>query len=159
METCASGKYCGACNKTVRDYTRFTRAQLLGLNNDSGELCGQFAAHQLDPTLYPIKDVIPKKSFAFASLFIFLGFTGLKLNAQCNSEHTVEQVDSEQKDKSCDKEDSDEKEYSKYKKKRIRKRKALESAFLLESRGRRSTYLSWRFPFILRTSNFRGKFR
>jgi hypothetical protein len=131
------------------------------LQKCTDELCGQFTPHQLDSSLYLVKKLVPKKKLAFTSVLIFLGFGTLDTKAQFTNNNT-EQVDSVFSKPSChNKEDlsNEDKEWLNVKKRRNRKRQAIKSGAFLESRGRWSTYISWRYPFIVRSSNMRGKFR
>lgn len=160
MKVCSTGRFCSECDKVVRDYTKYSQREIEALKNERKDLCGQFAPHQIDSSLYPLNEVISKRPFALASIFVFLGFSSLKVSAQHDDSSSIEQVDSTRNEKSCSQQVSDsEKERIKRREKLAKRRKQIESAYLLESRGRNSTYLSWRFPFIIRRSNVRGRFR
>ncbi len=69
MDVCSSGRFCGGCNKVVHDYKRCSKKQFLEIKNTKSDLCGQFAAHQLDPSLYPLKNLVPENKYAYPQFY------------------------------------------------------------------------------------------
>lgn len=156
-----NGRHCDSCNKNVKDYTRYSLKELQKLKQENDSLCGQFAPHQIDQSLIKLDSTKIKKGFFSTSILFLLGFNSVK--AQVQQENKIEQVDSTKSSKSChsthEEEKLSDKKHEKYLKKRQRRSKAIQSGFAMETSGRYSTYLCWRYPFIVRKSNIRGKFR
>ena len=161
MRPTVDGKYCSVCSENVKDYTRYSLEELQNIKGNNDSLCGQFAPHQIDPSLIKIDGKRTSKGFFSLSVLSFLGFNSAK--AQTIEKPKVEQVDSTHNSKSChsdiEEKSSSNKAFERAVRKRKRRRRAIESGFAIETIGRYSTYLSWRYPFIVRKSNIRGKFR
>jgi hypothetical protein len=53
MSVNETGRFCGSCNKSVIDFTRYTDQQLINfLNKSSGEVCGKLKPDQLSKPLH-----------------------------------------------------------------------------------------------------------
>ena len=158
MSPVAGGRFCNSCKRTVRDYSNYSRKQLNSLKENSTELCGNFSPHQIDSSLIPVDDLIPKKSIAFASVLFLFGLGAPKVNAQVTDSVSIEKVDST----SCDGQKAEVldniTEHEKWVRRRDRRRSIIQKGWRVESGGNYSTYISWRFPFIVRRPNFRGRF-
>lgn len=71
MQPCASGKFCGNCQKTVTDFTGYSDTELTAFFADKeGEnVCGRFYAHQIEAKVFsytkPVKR--PYRTLAMAA--------------------------------------------------------------------------------------------
>lgn len=159
MEFKANGRHCLSCNQTVKDFSSLSKKDFKNQLETNTSLCGRFAPHQVDTSLIPIDDLLPKKKFAFASILLFLGFSSIK--AQTIDSVQTEQVDA--KKPSChgdsDELSDDDKKHERWKRKFKRRRKAIKNGWCIDSRGTTYHYVSWRFPFIFKQRRTMGKFR
>ena len=99
MQTNLNGKFCGSCQKTVVDFTRFTDAALKHwFNENQGSSCGRFKPEQLDryigeknqPFFKIFKPgLIAASVFAFISIPKFTYAQYIKpLKAECKNQHS-----------------------------------------------------------------------
>jgi len=80
MTALEKGKFCGACQKKVHDFTKATDREIITAYEKDQKLCGRFLTTQLERDL-----IIPeeKKSIWLASLFFgLLAFSSAKTIAQ-----------------------------------------------------------------------------
>ncbi|MGQ7854939.1 hypothetical protein ACUN24_11935 [Pedobacter sp. WC2501] len=98
MQSDVNGKFCGSCQKTVIDFTRFTDAALKHwFNENQGSNCGRFKPEQLDRYIGEKNQSffkIFKPGLIAASVFAFLSvpkFTYAQyikpLEAECKIQH------------------------------------------------------------------------
>ncbi len=57
MTPMEGGRFCNSCQKPVIDFTGWDRNELIAFFKTKPDSCGQFEAHQVDPSLIPIEDV------------------------------------------------------------------------------------------------------
>ena len=155
------GRHCELCDKTVQDFSKHSKKELKKLKVENEQLCGNFAPHQVDYSLYPVSKIWPKRRFLATSIFVFLGITNLKGQTSQSDSTAITQEDKKESLCHLKKDPLDEvlKDIKKRKRRRHRKRMAVKHAVCIESRGRTSTYLTWRYPFIVKMHHFMGKFR
>jgi len=98
MQTNLNGKFCGSCQKTVVDFTRFTDAALKHwFNENQGSSCGRFKPEQLDRYIGEKNQSffkIFKPGLIAASVFAFVSIPKLTyaqyikpLEAECKNQH------------------------------------------------------------------------
>lgn len=109
--------------------------------------------------MYPVSEIWTKRRFL--AVFVFLGIKNLKGQTSQSDSATITQDDKKKSVCHLKKDTSDEvlKGIKKRKRRRHRKRMAVKHGVCIESKGRTSTYLSWRYPFIVKMHHFMGKFR
>lgn len=74
MTAVEKGKFCGACQKNVYDFTKSSDREIISAYNKESNLCGRFLTNQLNRDLIVIE---PKKSIWVASTSIILSFLSL----------------------------------------------------------------------------------
>ena len=75
------GRFCAACQKTVRDFTFATDSEIASAVNADAGLCGRFTPSQLDGKLYLKRPA--RKPYAIAvGIVALLGFGGYEAKAQ-----------------------------------------------------------------------------
>lgn len=74
MTAVEKGKFCGACQKNVYDFTKSSDREIISAYNKESNLCGRFLNNQLNRDLIVIE---PKKSIWVASTSIILSFLSL----------------------------------------------------------------------------------
>ena len=75
------GRFCAACQKTVRDFTFATDSEIASAVNADAGLCGRFTSSQLHRTLY-LKRPARKPYTIAAGIVALLGFGGYEAKAQ-----------------------------------------------------------------------------
>lgn len=88
MTPAEKGKFCGACQKNVYDFTKATDREIIQAYNNDQKLCGRFLNTQLDRELIVPKE---KKSIWLASVFfgmISLANTKAVAQEKTNTEQT-----------------------------------------------------------------------
>lgn len=160
MSVGISGRYCVMCKKNVHDFTNYSYKQIQKLKESDSDLCGRFAAHQIDPTLIPIDELVPKKKIAFASFVLFFGVGANQIQGQELEKPKVELTDSS---KSChsksDEEIEEDREHEKFLEKRKKRRVVVQEGWGFLSKGRSTYYLHWKYPFIVKQRHLVGKIR
>lgn len=81
MTPAGRGRFCAACQKTVRDFTFATDSEIVNAVNSEANLCGRFTSSQLDRKLHLNRPARKKYSVA-AGIVALLGFGGYEANAQ-----------------------------------------------------------------------------
>ena len=91
MPATACGRYCNVCNKEVLDFTTKSRKEFQSLVAGKTNLCGRFAAEQIDLSLIkPIHISVHRKAFLFIST-VFISFVSKPARA-ASIIHPTEQV-------------------------------------------------------------------
>lgn len=75
------GRFCAACQKTVRDFTFATDSEIANAVHSNKNLCGRFTSSQLDRKLY-LKQPARKPYAVAAGIAALLGIGGYEANAQ-----------------------------------------------------------------------------
>ncbi|MCW3082694.1 MAG: hypothetical protein JWP12_60 [Bacteroidetes bacterium] len=91
MKVTACGRYCDVCNKEVIDFTTRSRKEFQALTAGKTDLCGRFAAEQIDLSLIkPITISAHRKAFLFISTIAVSLFS--KPSRAASIIHPTEQV-------------------------------------------------------------------
>ncbi|HEX2617192.1 MAG TPA: hypothetical protein VHL57_06595 [Flavobacteriales bacterium] len=91
MRPCTGGRFCGACDKPVIDFTTWPRAEVIRHLQQHPGTCGQYLPEQLDPTLVPLHEVGAKARRGF-----FAALAALALHSVSNAQGTAPQPPTEQ---------------------------------------------------------------
>lgn len=125
MKKVEGGRFCGTCSKKVTDYTGYSKTEFARLKNGEDTLCGQFAPHQVDESLILVDVSKSQKRLFTFSLLVFFGLGNQQLKAQhTNDSVQTEQIHIENKKSRESAKDKEDHEFSKYQKKRLRRKKA-----------------------------------
>jgi hypothetical protein len=79
------GRFCGACNKTVIDFSQMTDRELLDFfKKPAGSVCGHFNQFQLDRTI-----VSPKKQLPWARYFFTITIPAFLLSLKASAQGEI----------------------------------------------------------------------
>lgn len=90
MEPNAEGRFCGSCQKTVVDFTRFSDQELIAYFEEqrpSQRVCGQFNPHQVGKNQVVIPDrVLYSKKISFRDFFVLCFLIAFSSGISCYSQ-------------------------------------------------------------------------
>ena len=166
-----NGEFCSACQKEVIDFTSMSYSQVQKVRGSQSEMCGKFRADQIDPSLRPIE--LPKaRSLAFLST-VFLSLNFGSVSAQSTVDPKIEQAQGASNAPNLTPEEVKEKTESGQHVSMSRAeaavvQKSSQSEIIQSKRDRmlkrrkrrlkKKLFMSWRFPFVHRKSNYKGRF-
>ncbi len=78
MTTCEGGKFCGVCQKTVYDFTKFTTTEAVDFLENNKDACGRFTETQLNPTHWSNRWAAKSKWLSSIAAIVLLIITACK---------------------------------------------------------------------------------
>lgn len=158
MSCTSRGKFCGACQKEVIDFTKMSWPQIEEIKESQADLCGIFLPEQMDPSLHRIELPNVKSWAFFSSVLVSLNIGSLSAQTPLNKpDESISLIDkvltsnpsqthaySQQSTQATESQTAElldfplNREYRKQRRQynRYQRRKA------------RTWYWSWRFPFV-----------